>query len=600
MAVFNHSMIEQLGLTLLHFLWQGTLIGVLYWLVLLIGRPASAQTRYTLAVSTLLALGLTPILTFFYIGSLGVSPGSASIGEGVAVLQLAISATSTGQAATLLAWTVAGWVAGVLMLSLRLLMGWHYINRLKRSAKREALLHLVPVLDRLRSTMAIRKSVALAVSERIPSPVVVGWLKPLILFPPALITRLSPAQIEMILAHELAHIRRNDHLVNLIQIVIETLLFYHPVVALVSRRIRIERENACDDLAVRSTRDRLAYVEMLASLERFRQPGPSLALGLQDGQIVGRIRRLVERSRPRRQLGLTVPALLGLTLLAGSAGVWLMPDPDNELVSSSPSVAADRIADASLTAPRTLPETPLFSLPATADLTTPSRRAVSPTPASNLSRTLLDEQQSEAASTPAAIANRIIDLEEATASLNPLPPSQSSNNERESIAANVPGDTVAGADLETRSLSPGGAEEDLFEIDASSPQLAMAASIPSGVEHAIPTGADRVAPPALTGGVLVREVEPNFPRKARRYGVNGSVELEFTVDQQGRVRGIGVIEERPGGWAFGEAAAAAIEQWRFEPYRRGEEIVERQVRLEVGFDLAEICPISTGSRLPRC
>jgi TonB family protein len=580
-------MIEQLGLTLLHFLWQGALIGALYWLALLISRPASAGTRYNLAVGTLLLLGLTPVLTFFYLGSAGI-PSTPTIGaEGAAVMHLVISATSTDQAMKLLAWTVAAWLAGVLILSLRLIIGWHYVIRLKRTAKREALLHLVPVLDRLRATMGIRQSVVMAVSERIPSPVVVGWLRPLILFPPALVTRLSPTEIEMILAHELAHIRRHDHLVNLFQIVIETLLFYHPVVALVSRRIRIERENACDDLAVQSTRDRLAYVEMLASLERFRQPGPSLTLGLHDGQILGRIRRLVEQSRPRRQLGITLPALLGLTLLAGSAGIWLMPDPDREVLTPDRPEVTERPLESPATVARALPSTPLFSLPRA--VTPASRAASASVDASADTGTGSDRTQRRPAAE--SIAERVTRLDEATASLEPLQRASGSRSGEEAAPA---------ADRGSRPAGPRPATDELNGIEPAMQQLAMAPAVPLSIDNAIPSAPRRSAPPELTGGDVLRQIDPDFPRKARRHGVNGIVELEFTVDQQGQVRSIGVIEERPRGWDFGEAAAAAIEQWRFEPYRRGDETVERQVRLEVEFDLAEICPVSTGSRLPRC
>lgn len=599
MVGVNHNTIEQLGLTLLHFLWQGTLIGALYCLALLIGRPASAQTRYNLAVGTLLALGLTPFLTFFYLGSASAIPGSAMAAEGVAVMQLVISATSTEQATSLLAWTVAGWLAGVLVLSLRLILGWHYITRLKRSAKREALVHLAPVLDRLRSTMAIRKPVVLAVSDRIPSPVVVGWLKPLILFPPALVTRMSSAQVEMVLAHELAHIRRNDHLINLFQIVIETLLFYHPVVALVSRRIRIERENACDDLAVRATRDRLAYVEMLASLERFRQPGPSLALGLHDGQILGRIRRLVEQSRPRRQLGITLPALLGLMLLAGSAGVWLMPDPDSEIVTSEPTALPEALADTPIRPAQSLPSTPLFSLPQATAMATPSNRTSVQQAETGRSRDDGEGQGSDSVTTSDPIADRVNNLEQATASLDPLPRAPSSSSTEQATMPGTPDRAAPGPAETPATAMDNPAAGELAGIEPTR-QLAMAPTAPLNIEDAIPSAVEPNRLPALSGGELVRQVEPDFPRKARRRGVNGIVELEFTVDQQGQVKRVGVIEERPGGWQFGEAAQAAIEQWRFEPYRRGEEAVERQVRLEVEFDLAEICPVSTGSRLPRC
>jgi len=596
MPAIDHQLIENFGLTLLHFLWQGALIGILYWVALLVARPASARIRYNLAVATLLALGLTPLLTFAWLGSASAAGTSSLSSEGLAVMRLVVGATGQEQAASLLAWTVAAWLAGVAVLSGRLVVGWHYINRLKRSARRDALSHLLPALDRLRSAMTIRKSVALAVSDRIPSPVVVGWLKPLILFPPALVTRLSTEQVEMVLAHELAHIRRHDHLINLIQIVIETLLFYHPAVALVSRQIRIERENACDDLAVASTQDRLAYVEMLASLERFRQPGPSLTLGLQDGQIIGRIRRLVERSRPRRQIGVTLPALLGLLLLAGSTGLWFMPGPDLTAPANAPSERLAKSIQSTAPAEQAPPAAPLFSLPPATTLNAASVMSagqsddLSPNRAPSVAGG--DENPGLTNAPPA------LNLEEATASLE-APPLQSGEAAvREAAARRIEGSSAFDDRPRSDSLITAVGQPEP-RPEPSGPELAMASPTPTSLEATIPS-ASRPAIPELTGGELLRQVQPSFPHKARRWGVNGIVELEFTVDESGEVTRIGVIDEQPGGYAFGDAARAAIQQWRFEPYRRGEATVERQVRLEVEFDLAEICSVSTGSRLPRC
>ncbi len=590
MTWLDYSLIERLGLTLLHFFWQGALIGLLYWLTLIIARPASAQTRYNLAVATLLALGLAPVLTFGHLGSVTAEATAAPGAESAVLIQLVVNATAEGSTSTLLAWTVAAWLGGVLLLSARLILGWHYIVQLRRSARCQALAHLAPILDGLRSSMAIRKPVMLAVSDRIRSPVVVGWLKPLILFPPALVARLDADQIEMILAHELAHIRRHDHLINLFQTVIETLLFYHPVVALVSRRIRIERENACDDLAVRSTRKRLAYVEMLATLERLRQPGPRLVLGVQDGQILDRIRRLVERSRPRRQLGITLPALLGLMLAAGSAGVWLMPQPDTDL---APIELAETRAIAPAPMPiesTALPTTPLFALPRAESLgpaSSASTAASVPEPAPETGPEALasstpgsSEAISAAASTPAIAPPPLIESSAAR------PDAPAIDSTRTAEASNVirPGLTT----MNSGSDAPAALE------------IALRPNPAPAIEETRPEAGVSIEPPELTGGQLIQRVEPDFPRSARRRGVNGMVELAFTIDQRGQVQSIDVVQEKPIGWRFGEAARAAIEQWRFEPFRRGDNTVERQVRMEVEFDLAEVCEISTGSRLPRC
>jgi|GEM_PF-6502183 len=586
----NPVLIENIGLTLLHFLWQGLVIGLFYLLVTGFWRPATAAGRYNLAVGTLLALGLAPILTLIHLTSAAVTPVTASADSSV-LLSLVSQAAGQASPSTLLAWTVTGWLAGVVLLSVRLLIGWHHIIRLRRSAETAAASRLKPVIDRLCEQMRIHRKVLVGVSARVRAPVVVGWLKPLILFPPALLNRLPNDQIEMILAHELAHICRHDHLINLIQTVVETLLFYHPVVILISRRIRIERENACDDLAVDATRNRLAYVEMLASLEKLRHPGTRLALGVHDGQILGRIRRLVQQNRPERQRGLTLPALLMVSLTAGTAGVMMLPEPESDTTNtiiestqpsnppieqpvnqasaetseSSPTFAANPIASTA------------FSLPDLDELSYPPVE---------LSETSVESDLPASRETIAA-TDQINRPEPVTTPAN-LPVVEDQAPEESGSAA-----TTDESSSSQTTDSPANSAEPL--------ELAMRLPArPEPSSTARPEPAVELEPPPLTGGTLIQRVEPDFPGNARRRGTDGKVELEFLVDADGRVRDINVVEESPQGWRFGQAATEAIAQWRFEPYRRGTDAVERLVRVEVDFDLKASCMATTGSRLPRC
>ena len=603
MALLNYEIVEQIGLTLLHFVWQGLLIGLLFWLALLATRTASAQTRYNMAVGTLLLLAVTPVLTFVYLNGGSNQAPSLANPEQAALMSLIVNATSEGQAPTLLAWTVAGWLAGVILLSARLVMGWHYIGKLRRSANYEPLVRFKPVLDGLRATMAVGKSVGLAASERISSPVVIGWIKPLILFPPALLTRLDPAQIEMILAHELAHIRRHDHLVNLFQTVIETLLFYHPMVALVSRQIRIERENACDDLAVSSTQNRLAYVEMLATLEHLRQPGNRLALGMHDGQIVGRIRRLVEGSRTRRQLGVTLPVVVGILLAASTIATWLMPPQDNNAAASS---TFEQLPDSALSSVQT-PSEAVAQAPAQTVVESPSetssRSAASEIETSatdDFAGELLENSDAESASdTSSVIAPSPSGSEVNSDSEVTLQPPSTSASRSEATEAPEASSVIEPAEINAPTSQADSVQQSVLEPNAI--ELAMRpATAPALVEDAAASIPVAIEPPPLSGGQLIRELQPDFPRSALRRGINGTVELAFTVDRRGQVQGVSIIEESPAGWRFGEAAVEAIEQWRFEPYRRGTESVDRQVRLEIEFDPADVCRVTTGSRLPRC
>jgi uncharacterized protein (TIGR03435 family) len=145
----------------------------------------------------------------------------------------------------------------------------------------------------LATHMGITRPVRVLISMRVDVPSVLGWLRPVILLPPATVMGLTPQQLEAVLAHELAHVKRHDYLVNMLQMVAETLLFYHPVVWWTSSQIRRERELCCDDLAVRACGDAWCYARALTRLERMRVTLPSLAMGSTGGSLRYRIQRLL-------------------------------------------------------------------------------------------------------------------------------------------------------------------------------------------------------------------------------------------------------------------------------------------------------------------
>ena len=165
-------------------------------------------------------------------------------------------------------------------------------------------------------------AVQLLESTRVAVPMAVGWLRPAILLPVTALTGLPSDQLEAILAHELAHTRRYDYLVNLIQSAVETLLFYHPAVWWVSGRIRVEREHCCDDQAVAACGDRVLYARALAALEEQRGSGWRLAPSARDGSLLARVRRLLGVSAPVERsagglagtLAMAVVVLLGIVL----------------------------------------------------------------------------------------------------------------------------------------------------------------------------------------------------------------------------------------------------------------------------------------------
>jgi hypothetical protein len=220
-------------------------------------RRGSAHARYVVSCLGLLLMGLLPIVSAIWNApdrapaftsasaaaaetrSAGESPGIAD----AAAITTAVPASSWSRA-NLEAWlpvAVVLWLAGIVGFSLRMLIGWVHVERIRRRGTRPAAAALACV-GRLASELRISRPVALLSSALVEVPTVVGWLRPVILLPVSALSGLSPAQIEAVLAHELAHVRRHDYFINLLQTIVETLLFYHPAVWWISSRIRTERE----------------------------------------------------------------------------------------------------------------------------------------------------------------------------------------------------------------------------------------------------------------------------------------------------------------------------------------------------------------------
>jgi beta-lactamase regulating signal transducer with metallopeptidase domain len=216
---------------------------------------------------------------------------------------------------------VMAWFAGAAACSLRLLMGFISAAALRRSHHAPVLTEWQQTLDRLIERMHVSRSVRLLATDRVESPSVIGWLRPVILAPVGVLCGLAPEQVEALLAHELAHVRRHDYLVNVLQGIAESLLFYHPAVWWISNQIRAEREHCCDDLAVAASGDALVYARALAELESMRPAHFKAALSANDGSLLRRIRRLADPVAAHAPAGWGVACSLGALLLLGIAGV---------------------------------------------------------------------------------------------------------------------------------------------------------------------------------------------------------------------------------------------------------------------------------------
>ena len=284
---FSENLVRALGWTLVHALWQGTAIAVALRLAL--PRFRSAQQRYWAAYAALLSLALAAAATFVWVyepakvvetirpQAIWALPTSASD----AILPpAAFWAGMTDRLEAYHPLIVALWLPGFLFFLFRLATGLHYIHRLRSRQTRPVPDGWQEHLQVLAARIGYSRPVVLLESARVCVPMALGYFKPLILLPIGLANQLAPAEVEAVLAHELAHIARRDWLFNLLQTLIEAVFYFHPAVWWMSATIRAERENCCDDTAVALTGNRLAYAKTLARLQELSRPAPTPALAL--------------------------------------------------------------------------------------------------------------------------------------------------------------------------------------------------------------------------------------------------------------------------------------------------------------------------------
>ena len=370
-----------LAATLFHFVWQGALAALL-----LAGANrilSGAGARYAAACSTLAVMLAMFAATYGALARQKAEPGwrsgdtpalSAPQPDAkAATLPAAMAARLPRLPAPAQRTVVLCWLAGVVALSGRLLGGWAAAARLARRgiSPPEA---WQARLARTAARLSVSRPVRLLASALVEAPAALGVLRPVILIPAAAFTALTAAELEAILAHELAHVRRHDFLVNLLQSAAETLLFYHPAVWWVSHRIRVERENACDDLAVAATGDAALYARALVGLEESRAAAPRLAVAATGGSLFRRVARLLGPKRSRAdRLPPSIAAVLALVaagLLGAAARVAPLTRPAGAVLGA----VVPRTAVAEIAAVPALTTTPSGPAPAAR----PKTRSVTP------------------------------------------------------------------------------------------------------------------------------------------------------------------------------------------------------------------------------
>ena len=358
--ILSQEVVQKLGWTLLHSLWQGGIVVLLLAVLLRIFQKSSANLRYVISCLGLTLIVLLLLVTFYVVPAPALTSDMKSVPGSLAPvtgqLQEVYDADSPLQRATeymqifpaiswkqraknlctyALPYIVFGWFIGVFALSLWHLGGWAHLQRLKRKNINQVNASLKDKFGNLAERLKVTRPVKLMKSALVQIPTVVGCLRPVILLPASALTGLSSGQLEAVLAHELAHIYRYDYLVNMLQTVVEIVGFYHPAVWWISHKMRIERENCCDDLAVSVCGDKVGYARALTSMEEIRLAQGELVIAASGGNLFTRISRLVGnesagKARPGWApvvlsalliIALAIPTTLALTAAGSGSGL---------------------------------------------------------------------------------------------------------------------------------------------------------------------------------------------------------------------------------------------------------------------------------------
>lgn len=289
--VFSETLIEAFGWTLFHSVWQATIVAIILLIILSFFKKKSAQNRYILSYTALIAILVWSTATFIPSYKYALEKQKTKdllienpeqIKELVknSLMQVEENNSTVNSKSVVKKAKFRGfmqrnypvifglWFLGVFIFLLKMIGGLFYINRLKYKFTTRLNNDILTVIEKFSNELKLKHKVDAVQSAIANTAMVIGYLKPIILFPASLISGLSQKEIEAIIAHELAHIKRNDYLLNIIQSIIETIFFYHPAVWIISKNIRDERETSCDELALNLTNDKVNYLKAITASQQ--------------------------------------------------------------------------------------------------------------------------------------------------------------------------------------------------------------------------------------------------------------------------------------------------------------------------------------------
>ncbi|WDD99507.1 M56 family metallopeptidase [Thalassomonas actiniarum] len=620
-----------LGLSLIHFLWQGLLVALLLKSALFIIPDKNPQLRYAFSAFAMLLCLLLPVITFCLIYQPDNIP-LAHFGQLLAEEKpLNAQQQITGywwsnDLVENLPYVSFAWLSIVIFLAVKLLMQVYSVNHLPKLASRQPDAELAARFALLAERVRLKRLPRLLISLKAEVPMAIGWLKPVVLLPASMITGLSSAQLDMLILHELAHIRRHDYLVNFLQTLVEILLFFHPCVLWIAKKMRIEREYCSDDIAVALCGDHIAYAHTLADTAEIcakhrHSTIPVMAMAASGGDLKQRVVRLVnhhcaanDNDHAKWLAPFTV--LLAIFLLTS---VLTLPGPLQQLAQGklpfsqsqsnsffdakssdylpeheNTSIARELLAIQTplpgITAQEkeqtnALPSEQTSPQPATVNVATQTPPA--PVAAQqNLNREAVQQtpMQTEPATAKTSLSKA---REPALAQLHLDEKQEFARQQTQPAAFNK--DTVKSSSNSERAFIRTDSSNKFSPVN--NPYANQVAALARELSREKPAAekprANKVKNSFATDKVnarLINSVEPKYPTTAKRKGLELEVKVRFTIDVDGKVRDLVFAQNGKANY-FKRNIRNAMAKWRFTPAQQDGKAVPSQMSKIFSFNL---------------
>lgn len=622
-SLLESNTLYVISLTLLHFLWQGLVIAGLLFCVNKLTSNKHSQFRYIFSLFCLLLCVIAPTVTFYVLSQPDeiINVSTFTTNDVIASPIAPSGMSNTAHQIQLADYTplvAVLWMTGIIVLSMRLTLQMLQVHRLTTTNIVQPSDKLELIFNQLKERLFVTKRARLVISLTAHVPMAIGWIKPVVLLPANLASGLSIAQLEMLMAHELAHIKRYDYLVNLIQTFVELVLFFHPAVKWISKQIRQEREYCCDDLAIHHCGNQLVYARALAEAEVLRHNIPELAMAATGGDLSSRIHRAVGQHSCAPRYGnqwlaalaaaFVIPSIFTASKVIAMTQTEPAPVPpanqqhvmvlDAKVAETQQPIAQQNNKKQKTNKERQASK-PLETTVAKAEESFKEKTSIKSTAiakSTNKTHTQIVKTASDVkpkpklitkpisrAKTPDSNKSSVTDVKGKETAKQQKIASKQTEQKAKSVKAEKAqlANTVESTKVKTQQISKRKINQLAANANPSvkTPSVAKTEYVEelttAPVVKKQPEKTKVVLEPKFTSAKLIHSVIPEYPRLFSSRQGNTDVSVTFTVNTNGRISEItynGDVSTR-----FQRSITRALKEWRFEPAMQGDKEVETKI-----------------------